>query len=86
LRDSSRRLWLSVIGAALALALVGAAYVQWRQYRLLDGTTQFQNDALGWSFFQLEAEHLRLRNDMHEAVAEGSPARASGCSCATTSS
>jgi len=69
-RDRARRLWLSVIGAALALALFGAAYVQWRQYQLLDGTTQFQNDALGWSFFQLEAEGLRLRNDMHEAGAD----------------
>jgi signal transduction histidine kinase/CheY-like chemotaxis protein len=71
LRDRVRRLWLSVIGAALALALVGAAYVQWRQYRLLDETSQLQNDALGWSFFQLEAEHLRLRNDMHQLIGEG---------------
>jgi signal transduction histidine kinase/CheY-like chemotaxis protein/HPt (histidine-containing phosphotransfer) domain-containing protein len=71
LRDRTRRVWLSVIGAALALALMGAALVQWRQYQLLDGTVQFQNDALGWSFFQLEAEHLRLRNDMHEVAADG---------------
>jgi len=69
-RDRSRRRWLTLIGVALALALLGAAYVQWRQYDLLDSTTQFQNDALGWSFFQLEAEHLRLRNVMQQAVAE----------------
>ena len=70
LRDRARRRWLTLIGLALALALIGAAYVQWRQYQLLDGTAQFQNDALGWSFFQLEAEHLRLRNDLQQAIAE----------------
>lgn len=69
-RDRSRRLWLSLIGLALAAALVGAAYVQWRQYKLLDTTTQFQNDALGWSFYQLEAEHLRLRNEMQRVLAD----------------
>ncbi|HEX6703477.1 MAG TPA: ATP-binding protein [Albitalea sp.] len=75
-RDRARRLWLLGVGLALALALVGTAYVQWRQYDLLDGTAQFQNDALGWSFFQLEAEHLRLRNDVQEALAEpAAPAR-----------
>jgi signal transduction histidine kinase/CheY-like chemotaxis protein len=67
-RDRARRIWLSLIGLALALALLGAAYVQWRQYDLLDGTTHFQNDALGWSFFQLEAEQLRLRNEMQQSV------------------
>jgi signal transduction histidine kinase/DNA-binding NarL/FixJ family response regulator len=69
-RDRPRRRWLTLIGVALALALLGTAYVQWRQYDLLDTTTQFQNDALGWSFFQLEAEHLRLRNDVQEALAK----------------
>ncbi|WP_280152508.1 ATP-binding protein [Piscinibacter sp. XHJ-5] len=69
-RDRVRRIWLTLIGLALALALIGTAYVQWRQYDLLDGTIQFQNDALGWSFFQLEAEHLRLRNDLQQAISE----------------
>jgi signal transduction histidine kinase/CheY-like chemotaxis protein len=78
-RDLSRRRWLTLIGIAIALALLGAAYVQWRQYQLLDSTTQFQNDALGWSFFQLEAEHLRLRNEMQQAVVEPAAA-ASGAS------
>ncbi|HEV7913523.1 MAG TPA: ATP-binding protein, partial [Albitalea sp.] len=69
-RDRVRRRWLGLIGAALAAALIGAAYVQWRQYQLLDSTAQFQNDALGWSFFQLEAEHLRLRNELQRTIAE----------------
>ncbi|HJV62575.1 MAG TPA: ATP-binding protein [Albitalea sp.] len=64
-----RRRWMALIGAALVAALLGTAYVQWRQYDLLDSTTQFQNDALGWSFYQLEAEHLRLRNEMQRALA-----------------
>jgi len=42
--------------------------VQWRQYKLLDNTAQFQNDGLGWSFSQLETEHLRLRNEMQKAL------------------
>jgi len=71
-RDRSRRLWMTLTGVALAMALLGTAYVQWRQYQLLDSTTHFQNDALGWSFFQLEAEHLRLRNEMQ--MAAGDPA------------
>jgi signal transduction histidine kinase/DNA-binding response OmpR family regulator len=70
-RDSANRIWLTLIGLSLALALLGTAYVQWRQYDLLDGTTQYQNDALGWSFFQLETEHLRLRNEMQQALTEG---------------
>src|SRR5215210_5625719 len=69
-RDRSRRRWITLIGVALALALLGAAYVQWRQYRLLDNTTQFQNDGLGWSFSQLETEHLRLRNEMQKSLDE----------------
>ncbi|HUG22688.1 ATP-binding protein [Piscinibacter sp.] len=69
-RDRSRRLWITLTGVALAMALLGTAYVQWRQYQLLDSTTHFQNDALGWSFFQLEAEHLRLRNELQAAVGE----------------
>ena len=78
--DGTRRIWLALIGLSLALALLGTAYVQWRQYDLLDGTTQYQNDALGWSFFQLETEHLRLRNEMQRArvtEAEGRIARRS---------
>jgi signal transduction histidine kinase/DNA-binding response OmpR family regulator len=72
--DGMRRFWLGLIGLALALALLGTAYVQWRQYDLLDGTSQYQNDALGWSFFQLETEHLRLRNEMQQALDDGATA------------
>jgi signal transduction histidine kinase/CheY-like chemotaxis protein/HPt (histidine-containing phosphotransfer) domain-containing protein len=69
-RDGLRRVWLALMGLALALGLLGTAYVQWRQYDLLSGTTQYQNDALGWSFSQLETEHLRLRNEMQRASSQ----------------
>ena len=62
--------WLLTAAAAvaLALALLAVAYVQWRQYELLDSATHFQNDALGWSFSQLETEQLRLRNQMQAGL------------------
>jgi hypothetical protein len=69
-RERARRIGLVFTGLALALALLGAAYVQWRQFELLDSTTQLRNEALNWSFFQLESEHLRLRNDMQQALAQ----------------
>ena len=68
-----RRLWPIIVGAILALVLLAVGYVQWRQFNLLDTTSSFQNDALGWSFSQLEIEQLRLRNQMQLSVAD--PAR-----------
>jgi signal transduction histidine kinase/DNA-binding response OmpR family regulator len=65
-----RRAWLAMLATTLVLALLAAVYVQWRQYDLLDSSVHYQNDALGWSFFQLETEHLRLRNQMHIALAD----------------
>ncbi len=59
-----RRLWPIIIGAILALVLLAVGYVQWRQFKLLDTAKSFQNDALGWSFSQLETEQLRLRNQL----------------------
>ena len=63
-----RRLWLILVGGVLALVLLAVGYVQWRQFKLLDAATSFQNDALGWSFSQLETEQLRLRNQMQLSV------------------
>jgi signal transduction histidine kinase/DNA-binding NarL/FixJ family response regulator/HPt (histidine-containing phosphotransfer) domain-containing protein len=64
-------LWLLIASAALALVLLAVAYVQWRQYELLDNATHYQNDALGWSFSQLETEQLRLRNQMQTSLQAG---------------
>ncbi len=66
-------LWLLIASAALALVLLAVAYVQWRQYQLLDNATHFQNDALGWSFSQLETEQLRLRNQVQASLLGATP-------------
>ena len=59
-----QRVWLFAVVGVLALVLLAIGYVQWRQYKLLDSASHFQNDALGWSFSQLETEQLRLRNEL----------------------
>lgn len=66
-------LWLLIASAALALVLLAVAYVQWRQYQLLDSATHYQNDALGWSFSQLETEQLRLRNQVQVSLQSAKP-------------
>jgi signal transduction histidine kinase/CheY-like chemotaxis protein/HPt (histidine-containing phosphotransfer) domain-containing protein len=58
------RTWLFAVVGVLVLVLLAVAYVQWRQFKLLDTAAHFQNDALGWSFSQLETEQLRLRNQL----------------------
>ena len=72
-RVIAARLWVRLLGAALLLVLVAVGAVQWRQYRLFDGISHYQNDALGWSFAQLETEQLRLRNQLQIALDESVP-------------
>ena len=63
-----RRTWMFIVGGVLALVLLAVGYVQWRQFKLLDTASSYQNDALGWSFSQLETEQLRLRNQIQRAM------------------
>jgi len=65
-----RRVWMFAVVGVLALVVLAVAYVQWRQYRLLDTASHFQNDALGWSFSQLETEQLRLRTELQRYLAD----------------
>jgi signal transduction histidine kinase/DNA-binding response OmpR family regulator len=65
-----RRVWLFVMVGVLSAVVLAVAYVQWRQYKLLDTAAHFQNDALGWSFSQLETEQLRLTNEMQRYLAD----------------
>jgi signal transduction histidine kinase/DNA-binding NarL/FixJ family response regulator len=63
-----QRVWLLGVVGVLTLVLLAVGYVQWRQFKLLDTTSRFQNDALGWSFSQLETEQLRLRSQLQAYV------------------
>ena len=67
-RTAPRRTWMRWLAAALVLVLMAVGYVQWRQHKLLDSASFFQNDAMGWSFSQLETEQLRLRNEMQSSL------------------
>ncbi len=58
------RTWLVAVVSVLVAVLVAVGYVQWRQHKLLGAASNFQSDALGWSFSQLETEQLRLRNQL----------------------
>jgi two-component system, sensor histidine kinase len=71
-----RRGWLFALICVLTLVVFAVAYVQWRQYKLLDTAGRYQNDALGWSFSQLETEQLRLRDEMQRYLAD--PQHANG--------
>ena len=73
LRPQPRRVWLFALVGGLVAVLLAVGYVQWLQHKLLDTAAQFRNDALGWSFSQLETEQLRLRNQMQLYVDD--PAR-----------
>jgi two-component system, sensor histidine kinase len=53
--------WLGVTGLLLVATLLAAAFVQVRQYALLNLTVQQQDDYLVLSLYQLETEYLRLR-------------------------
>ncbi len=53
--------WLGVTGLLLLATLLAAAFVQVRQYALLNLTIQQQDDYLVLSLYQLETEYLRLR-------------------------
>jgi len=61
----SRR-WLAIIVAVLLGAFATVAAVQWRQLSLLDAGVHYEGDNIVWSFFQLEAEYLKLRNTLRD--------------------
>ena len=56
--------WFSVIGALLLASVLAAAFVQARQFALLNLTVQFQDDYLVVSMHQVEVEYLRLREQL----------------------
>ena len=58
--------WFGVTGLLLLATLLAAAFVQVRQYALLNMTVQYQDDYLVLSLYQVEIEYLRLREQMRE--------------------
>ena len=61
-------IWLSVTGLLLLATVLAAAFVQVRQYALLNLTVQYQDDYLVLSLYQVEIEYLRLREALHHEV------------------
>ncbi len=59
--------WLATIGAALVLAFAGIAWVQMRQVAVLSTAVHYEGDNVLWAYFQLEAEFLRLRDQLRDA-------------------
>ncbi|MBI5259942.1 MAG: response regulator [Burkholderiales bacterium] len=58
--------WFGVTGLLLLATLLAAAFVQVRQYALLNLTVQNQDDYLVLSLYQLETEYLRLREQWRQ--------------------
>ncbi len=58
--------WFGLIGLLLLATLLAAAFVQARQYTLLNLTVQSQDDYLVLSLQQMETEYLRLREQLRK--------------------
>ena len=66
-RATHTKRWLWVIVAVLLGAFATVAAVQWRQLSMLDASVSYRGDNIVWSFFQLEAEFLKLRGLLRDA-------------------
>jgi signal transduction histidine kinase/DNA-binding NarL/FixJ family response regulator len=60
--------WIGIIAALLLATLLAAAFVQVRQFALLNQTVHNQDDYLITGLNQLETEYLRLREQWREHV------------------
>ncbi len=61
-RSSRTGNWaLLLIGIVLLLAFAGVGWLQAQSISLLNATVRYKGDNAVWSVFQLETEHLRLR-------------------------
>ena len=68
-------IWLAITGLLLLATLLAAAFVQARQYSLLQLTARQQDEYLAVNLYQLEIEFLRLREQLRtELNAPGSAA------------
>ncbi|QPF73544.1 response regulator [Roseateles sp. DAIF2] len=72
----ARRRLLPAMGLLLLLVFGAMGVLQMRQLELLNTTRQYQDDYLVWSLFQYEAEYLKLRTQLGEALRRGGPEQA----------
>ena len=65
--------WLHALAAVLACLLLGAGWLQYGQWRQLEGSINEGKTSLEWDVFQFQNEHLRLISQVNEALlAKGS--------------
>lgn len=58
--------WLTLLAGVLLAVFAGVAWLQSQSLALLNATVQYQGDNLVWSFYQVEAEYEKLRNQARE--------------------
>ncbi len=65
--------WLTLLAGLLLAVFAGVAWLQSQSLALLNATVQYQGDNLVWSFYQVEAEYEKLRNQARELSFDPSP-------------
>jgi signal transduction histidine kinase/FixJ family two-component response regulator len=62
------RQWLAGIVAVLVLTLSPLAWIQWKQFQMLDSVADNQVDSIMWHAYQLERELSRLSRQVERAI------------------
>ena len=65
--------WLTLLAGLLLAVFAGVAWLQSQSLALLNATVQYQGDNLVWSFYQVEAEYEKLRNQARELSFDPTP-------------
>jgi signal transduction histidine kinase/DNA-binding response OmpR family regulator len=65
--------WLTTLAVALACMLMAVGWLQYGQWRQLEGSINEGKTSLEWDVFQFQSEQLRLASQLNEALlAQGS--------------
>jgi signal transduction histidine kinase/CheY-like chemotaxis protein/HPt (histidine-containing phosphotransfer) domain-containing protein len=72
------RQWAIALSLLLVTTLTPLGWVQWKQYRLLEGASTRQVDSIMWGAYQLERELGRLDHALMEAAAASTPVDGAG--------
>lgn len=65
--------WLILISIVLLLVFSAVIYIQYHQSRLLNSTVQYNESNVSWDVFQLQAEALRFRTSLYDALDNPKP-------------